>query len=747
MISSQVDHTLLIFDSILYRNLVIFELILYKNAMPRRKQLQLSDVGRSTQVRNPHPPRHKLSRSLQLKDISNKHSPPKSRTRTTNGTHKDLNPKPPKQTVSDQSIPVHRNPQQLQQERVGLEHTLNDRIQSMIFDRLTPTTYIVQHISSDFKLGRRIHHVVLETERGDICDCELGATADLEREQRSCCIHVGLARERLMKKAPITTNENAKAILVKHRNRLVWSVKGKSGRVIVEERSHELRCQIHGGLPCEHSRTVRTVNLPSRKTAVEASPDIGRLPGVALGPDGTDGSHQDITIQPDVDCQEISIPPQARTLKSIPAPKWVPMTLTYEQEHSKCCLCSCGLTEVSERTTIVFDTVTCWRDATKGVGCRRCDYIVDNQRGMVVLGKNGFTYQLLELFSSFMVHNTCTFTGFTRSMNKNYTQTNSGQFAHSESFSHGFQIYIRNQALSHHYSCNLCGPYPRFVIVDGTNVNFPKRYSLKNPGRDAMNDEGWRCFGTYNAGVPAMNDESSEDESCLSKAIRNPTTRFSRICNKRFIKRSDRSGGILVLWCSCSCALGFHLINGCEGRKDPFFAIQCRFPFNPSCSIDKRPTCVIYDYACDLSRYAKRYNNSYYHPIQFAIDEFHSRNHLCKGFRLSEVIKDEMTVKAINTSAAEIGNSTLGRIKRISAYSNQTHMYFITRHYLSLRNAEIWVQQESRFQQDLRLRDILLKKPIPNPNDETQRDAMQKPIRYQHMNVVSVVTDCTWSEG
>lgn len=96
---------------------------------------------------------------------------------------------------------------------------------------------------------------------------------------------------------------------------------------------------------------------------------------------------------------------------------------------------------------------------------------------------------------------------------------------------------------------------------------------------------------------------------------------------------------------------GFHVIDGSEGRKDPFASL---FKYKAA------PTkYVFYDYACSLSEYTLNREPEYFRQTRFFHDVFHSFNHKCgnafKSKRFPEM--------RMNSEICEQFNSYLQRLK------------------------------------------------------------------------------------
>lgn len=97
---------------------------------------------------------------------------------------------------------------------------------------------------------------------------------------------------------------------------------------------------------------------------------------------------------------------------------------------------------------------------------------------------------------------------------------------------------------------------------------------------------------------------------------------------------------------------GFHLIQGSEGRKDPFYAIYKYMP--------KAPKIVFYDFACSLSEYSLNREPEFFFKTEMFHDVFHGANHKCDfAFHCASIEKK----RCFNTACAEQFNRYINKIK------------------------------------------------------------------------------------
>ncbi|KAH7877329.1 uncharacterized protein C8R40DRAFT_1040661 [Lentinula edodes] len=140
------------------------------------------------------------------------------------------------------------------------------------------------------------------------------------------------------------------------------------------------------------------------------------------------------------------------------------------------------------------------------------------------------------------------------------------------------------------------------------------------------------------------------------------------------------TGGIMVCWCTHSIAYGFHCIPESEGRNDVFSAMVTRWK--------RAPKRVIYDFACALGPYCMTREPEFFADTKFTIDGFHAYGHSrCSSSSfLKSYMEVDSTLARINSSAAECGNSGLGRIRKSVSYMGQVNAIIYTRVFLSVWN-------------------------------------------------------------
>ena len=151
------------------------------------------------------------------------------------------------------------------------------------------------------------------------------------------------------------------------------------------------------------------------------------------------------------------------------------------------------------------------------------------------------------------------------------------------------------------------------------------------------------------------------------------------ICRKKFPSVSYGGFGYIFLW---FCPIhghcyGFHLIQGGEGRKDPFSSL---FKYLP-CA----PEEIFYDFACGLSEYILNREPQYFLETRFWHDLFHSFTHTCgKCFKSSRICE----LAGVNSEICEQFNSYLQCIKYTGSHLSQSHFMFFVQFFIYLWNCE-----------------------------------------------------------
>ncbi|KAL0057912.1 hypothetical protein AAF712_015434 [Marasmius tenuissimus] len=192
----------------------------------------------------------------------------------------------------------------------------------------------------------------------------------------------------------------------------------------------------------------------------------------------------------------------------------------------------------------------------------------------------------------------------------------------------------------------------------------------------------WKSTGCYYS-LPKVRERplypKLRGDGDPEKAIREAK---SSGCRKLYHEYGQKrlTGGIMCGWCTHSICYGFHCIPKAEGRNDVFAVLLTRWRIAP-----RR---VVYDFACALASYCMVREPEFFKNTQFLIDQFHETGHSKCGSAcfLSTYVGVDQSLGAVNSSAAECGNSGIGRIRKSVSYMRQNRAILYTKVFLSIWN-------------------------------------------------------------
>ena len=150
-------------------------------------------------------------------------------------------------------------------------------------------------------------------------------------------------------------------------------------------------------------------------------------------------------------------------------------------------------------------------------------------------------------------------------------------------------------------------------------------------------------------------------------------------CRKKYPLVSFGGYSYILLW---FCPLhghsyGFHLIDGAEGRKDPFCSLLKYIP--------DMPDELFYDFACSLSEYCLNREPDLFKNTHFWHDLFHAIGHICGiNFRSTKV----EGLDGVNSEICEQVNAYLQCIKYTGSHLSQEHFVFFLQFFLYILNQE-----------------------------------------------------------
>ena len=117
------------------------------------------------------------------------------------------------------------------------------------------------------------------------------------------------------------------------------------------------------------------------------------------------------------------------------------------------------------------------------------------------------------------------------------------------------------------------------------------------------------------------------------------------------------------------------MIDGSEGRKDPFYSI---FSF-----MKEPPMEIFYDFACSLSEYSLNREPGYFRNVRLWHDVFHSFSHKCGTNYRSKRIP---SLRYLDTEVCEQFNAYIQCIKYTATHLNLSHFTFFLQFMIDLWN-------------------------------------------------------------
>ena len=193
-------------------------------------------------------------------------------------------------------------------------------------------------------------------------------------------------------------------------------------------------------------------------------------------------------------------------------------------------------------------------------------------------------------------------------------------------------------------------------------------YAAANPVEGSYNPESGIAY-YFTAHGCRVRDIPHYDigDKGKSQTMHDDTPGTDDICTKRYPKVS--SGGFChTFFYFCPIhghRLGFHLIDGGEGRKDAITPVYAYLP--------EPPNTIFYDFACGANEYALNREPSFFKETRFYHDIFHSFTHKCPVSFRSSRIRD---LESVDSEICEQFNSFLQNIKYTCSHFTQSHYCF-----------------------------------------------------------------------
>ena len=149
-------------------------------------------------------------------------------------------------------------------------------------------------------------------------------------------------------------------------------------------------------------------------------------------------------------------------------------------------------------------------------------------------------------------------------------------------------------------------------------------------------------------------------------------------CTKKYPQVSSGGWGYMFLF---FCPIhghcyGFHLVDGAEGRKDPFSAL---YKYKPHAPKD-----IFYDFACQFNEYCLNREPAFFKWMRVWHDLFHGCNHICVPCFKSSRVQG----LSYNTEICEQFNSYLQSIKFTGSHLSQTNFMLFSQFMVFVWNRE-----------------------------------------------------------
>ena len=160
-------------------------------------------------------------------------------------------------------------------------------------------------------------------------------------------------------------------------------------------------------------------------------------------------------------------------------------------------------------------------------------------------------------------------------------------------------------------------------------------------------------------------------------------------CTKKILKTRRYTPGLFSAFCPHGICIGFEAMRRFESARVPFDLFYTRFP--------KCPGYIIYDNACNASRYCLRREPYYFSRALFWIDRMHQCNHVgChSGYCINSypqstpLLGGTMTLANLNSQAAEQAHAKMTLIETQTSFMGQNTFMAYTKLFMAQKNKEI----------------------------------------------------------
>ena len=157
-------------------------------------------------------------------------------------------------------------------------------------------------------------------------------------------------------------------------------------------------------------------------------------------------------------------------------------------------------------------------------------------------------------------------------------------------------------------------------------------------------------------------------------------------CTKHVQKSKRFTPGLFSVFCPHGIALGFEAMRTFESPRIPFKIFYERF--------QSAPGTIIFDNACQASRYCLRREPLYFSRTRFLIDRLHQHNHvIChSGYNMKfcpqsmPLLGGTMKLGDLNSQAAEQAHAKLELITKQTSFMRQDTFLRYTKLFLAMKN-------------------------------------------------------------
>lgn len=160
-------------------------------------------------------------------------------------------------------------------------------------------------------------------------------------------------------------------------------------------------------------------------------------------------------------------------------------------------------------------------------------------------------------------------------------------------------------------------------------------------------------------------------------------------CTKHVLKPTRWTPGMFGVFCPHGICIGFEAMRKYESARIPFKIFYERFPAAPGT--------IVYDNACNASRYFLRREPLFYSHTQSFIDRLHQKGHIrChNGYKINAYPKDmkilggHMTIGELNSQVAEQAHAKMKLIETQTSFMAQDTFMDYCKLFLALTNQTI----------------------------------------------------------